>query len=1239
MKHSSSLPSKNKRTEGGFALIIILAAIVLLLALVVGFFSRVQSELQSSSTYQSTGSARNLSDYAVNLVLAQIKAGTRGQATDGSITAWASQPGAIRTFDTSGNLLSVYKLYSAQNMVVSSIDAAIEASALNNWASSRATFTDLNEPVGGQFPILDPSAKTVVKGFDIKTLPSGGGGNDAPMPARWLYILKDGQIVFPTGSGNTAGVTGANANNPIVGRIAFWTDDDSSKININTAGGGPWKEPNLNLTYRYGGSSTLTYTGPGFSSFWTTPVVFNKQEGALAATQPTQMEYQRYPGHPANTFLTAALPKLATADDIYSLLPRLQNQGSKGGTVQVDTAIKVRPDADRLYQSVDELVFRPTLAGTERQTNATVTKEDLEKAKFFLTANSRSPDVNMFNEPCISMWPITLNKNTPFDQLIAFCETIPSASAGGKAYYFTRSNPNSSTADLESSQPPFQRNKDIIAYLRKKTSERVPGFGGPQGILGKYGVDDRDQTLTQIFDYIRSTNPRDSSQAGTAYHYATTGAIVPIYDSSTNTKGFGRFPTITKIGLLIYGVGINQNDADQSTVIAAVDRETARAAFKLRVAAPDTTVPPTKGKMVMQAALIFEMFAPAQAYNIFNPECTIKVTGLQNFLWNGSPMFRDNEGTLQFRGGNGADWGNENISFMLGGRIGIRALGAVVTSRGIAYPFAGNLTSPEVDCWSGGTGTRPTFEFSGGGVTIDISSSSEKIQTIIANLDRATLPVPDLAPYVRGGDAGAADFCKISERIQLAKSDEYINAWITDSDVVQTTNVGSGDFRIVAGLRDPAPSLFVAHPYYGTKMRAHNFFLSLPAAYYGAGLGAYNKPTASYKPVTTAYESLDGTLYRQRGNNWKKAAGTDDYNGTFSYSRDTYLADTYSIDGVKAGGGTSTVQGDFDNGVGRVGDGPYINFPDEGTTGKNGAIGYLGGVTGITELGPNFFTPNRMMSSAAMLGSLPTQVKSGKPWQTLLFRPSPAGHAGLNNPPDYLLLDFFKMPIVEPYAISEPLSTAGRVNMNYQILPYSYFDRSTAIRAVLRSEQMLAIPDSDAVTYKAQTQATKVRYRYKVDITSEGTLKAFERRFSNNDIFRSPSEICSIWLAPDLDDNDETNDVAYDSMPAWWNNFVATGDNSKEASYARIYPRLTTKSNTYTVHYRVQALKKPKAGAQATWTEDVDKVQSEYRGSTTIERYIDPNDSKIPDYITASAPDSLDTFYKFRVLSQKQFNP
>ncbi len=103
-----------------------------------------------------------------------------------------------------------------------------------------------------------------------------------------------------------------------------------------------------------------------------------------------------------------------------------------------------------------------------------------------------------------------------------------------------------------------------------------------------------------------------------------------------------------------------------------------------------------------------------------------------------------------------------------------------------------------------------------------------------------------------------------------------------------------------------------------------------------------------------------------------------------------------------------------------------------------------------------------------------------------------------------------------------------------------------------------------------------------------------------------------------------------------------TGDNARERPYSYIYPRLTTKSNTYTVHYRVQALKKPKGTTQGVWDEKKDKVIGEYRGSTTIERYVSPNDATIPDYPSQPSKistDPLGKFYKWRVINTRQFAP
>jgi hypothetical protein len=38
------------------------------------------------------------------------------------------------------------------------------------------------------------------------------------------------------------------------------------------------------------------------------------------------------------------------------------------------------------------------------------------------------------------------------------------------------------------------------------------------------------------------------------------------------------------------------------------------------------------------------------------------------------------------------------------------------------------------------------------------------------------------------------------------------------------------------------------------------------------------------------------------------------------------------------------------------------------------------------------------------------------------------------------------MPVVEPYSISVPLATSGKVNLNCQIAPFTYIRRDTALR-------------------------------------------------------------------------------------------------------------------------------------------------------------------------------------------------
>jgi hypothetical protein len=117
------------------------------------------------------------------------------------------------------------------------------------------------------------------------------------------------------------------------------------------------------------------------------------------------------------------------------------------------------------------------------------------------------------------------------------------------------------------------------------------------------------------------------------------------------------------------------------------------------------------------------------------------------------------------------------------------------------------------------------------------------------------------------------------------------------------------------------------------------------------------------------------------------------------------------------------------------------------------------------------------------------------------------------------------------------------------------------------------------------------------------------------------------------------------SMEAFWNTNTLTGDNLREKPYADIYPRLTTKSNTYTIHVRVQALKKAAATAPDQWVAGRDLVNAEYRGSSLVERYIDLNDPRLPNFALLMANDpknpalNIDQYYRMRVISTKRFAP
>jgi hypothetical protein len=222
---------------------------------------------------------------------------------------------------------------------------------------------------------------------------------------------------------------------------------------------------------------------------------------------------------------------------------------------------------------------------------------------------------------------------------------------------------------------------------------------------------------------------------------------------------------------------------------------------------------------------------------------------------------------------------------------------------------------------------------------------------------------------------------------------------------------------------------------------------------------------------------------------------------------------------------------------------------------------------------------------------------------------------------------------VNPLSKKLPRSRSGAITD----APSSYIHRDTALRGVLRSTKVMAVPPlAPSFGHTEHYLSDNAKYRFDIDI--DETIAHIQKRFldTKRGLFRSASEICTVDLYP--------WGVAVPNWGQFWDStYVNTGDNMRERPYSHIYPRITTKSNVYNVHMRCQAvtiLPTAKVDGKIDYTNLKEKdiqVQAEYRGSALIERFVDPNDLDLQNYNYEKT--SVDPYYRFRVIGTKQFNP
>jgi uncharacterized protein (TIGR02600 family) len=1266
-------PTFPRRRRAGLTLLIVLAVIAILTVLLLALFASLAGRSRAAQGTLYLAQEEMLADSAEALVAGQIE-----QASSQPGQTWISQPGLLRTYDTTASRkpTACYKLYSTPTLAAmtdtSGTLAFLATDVPAGWSAQPDLYTDLNAPSptsdgSSIYPILDPSAPASVQGLSIDS------PHAVEMPAAWLYQLKDGTL-GPASLGTPG--------NPIVARLAFWTDDDTCKINLNTAGcGSPWNTP------RFNSPTDLT---------WSTH-------------QPAQGEFSAYPGHPATTSLGVVFGSAASSlspQQLLGLTPRYAWGGSQFGALATTPGESVPVKTDRLYASLDELQFSSGLTGSGQRAANPVTSGQLNASRFVLTAHSVAPETTMLGEPRAAIWPVAdaSAKTTATDRAIMSAATV-----GSRDYYFQRNNPLNPLDDFDpnSTSPAAASNLQLFGGLVNRGNLKLPGWGTT--FAAKYPGAAWSQLLLEITDFIHALNAVDPLGAPFAAANANgigQGFVEPLtttYGSGAAAvplRGFGRCPTLSSLTLVFYVSGFGLSNG------TTIDYETSPDDPKGdNWSANFSSLPTSQWTKVtselVRAFVVPCTFQPGCAYPEVSDACQIQIQGLNTLsvtAYNASNVAKTTAlgfpasatslplGTPLVKYPAERAWGANE-----GPLAWTVTADALAQNQPVAYPFAGT-TAVAIPIASGSpypAGTWPSnrksFTCSGANLTVVISDlSGHELQTLAVNLPAFTVPQPptlngeadhaDTIPSTPGWSGSAACavapswYMTLAHRLQTSASSRPL--MIQAGDVCGSMEAAS-DLRLVAGLASVPAALFKPHPLNNLfaansqgGAQALNFrFADGTSACFAPG----NVPANDTRSWST--QAVIGAAYPTGTavipvHDWRTGAllGPNPVTKITPY---TYFTNAPCSVPTGATGVVmaTNLNGDWDTGPGLAPDGAQINLPDAGTSLDPGTAyqSLSGGQVGAaTQRMPNALVPSPVIfgslpaginpSDSLLTATNPTGPPQSVPWRTLLFCPYPAAntpavnisgtpyaiHPGAASPPDYLLLDNFWMPVVEPYAISTCMATRGKINLNDQIAPFTWLHRSTALRALLDDLRIPAVPATSANAYKSSGWPNPIWNA----VDEDATVTQIENRFASGsaDAYLSESEICAVPLVPKMSPNlvGTTVSATQANLAAFWNSPSGgqlTGDNLRELPYAQLYGRLTTRSNSYTIHVRVQVLKKlTRDPQQNVWNDATDLVLGEWRGSYEIERYLDPT-APAPAAGTPLGP------YKFRIVSKTRFAP
>jgi Tfp pilus assembly protein PilX len=220
--------NRHRLESHGAAVVIVLAFIVIITILIVGLASSMRVDRPAANSHLEKTRAAIYAQTGVENVLA-----TLNQYTTGS-SYWISQPGQLVVGTPSDDTSTTVDERTVLKITVPLYSGTATITATDAQFAS----PNLNVPMW-----RDPDTHLITDRAD-----PADASQTVSMKVGWIYVTQDGQaskvLRYNAASNANAAEWIDNPDynhntktNPIVGRYAYWTDDESSKVNYNLA----WK--------------------------------------------------------------------------------------------------------------------------------------------------------------------------------------------------------------------------------------------------------------------------------------------------------------------------------------------------------------------------------------------------------------------------------------------------------------------------------------------------------------------------------------------------------------------------------------------------------------------------------------------------------------------------------------------------------------------------------------------------------------------------------------------------------------------------------------------------------------------------------------------------------------------------------------------------------------------------------------------------------------------------------------